>query len=205
MKIPAMDTRALVSVLSLAFVACGTDSTPTQPDAALDGAAVIDAGSDAPLGELALTSPALVEGGMIDAANTCDGANTSPELSWTSAPAGTQSFAVVLTDKTNDLVHWVIYDIPASATGLPPEVMKVYAPVNVPGAHQTTSYNTSVTGYLGPCPPPAQGAHMYEFAVYALDVATLPGASSTTTRQQAVPIIMMHALASATLTGSFER
>jgi Raf kinase inhibitor-like YbhB/YbcL family protein len=195
---------AFAPALALTF-ACGTESKPTHADAALDGPAAADAGPDAPPGVFALTSPALVEGGMIDAAITCDGANTSPELSWTSAPADTQSFAVVLTDKTNDLVHWVIYDIPASATGLPSAVMKVYSPANVPGAHQTTSYNTNVTGYLGPCPPPAQGAHMYEFAAYALDVATLPGASSTTTRQQAVPIIMMHALASATLTGSYER
>lgn len=187
------------------LLACGTESKPAHPDAALDGPVPADAGPDAAPGTFALTSPAVVEGGMVNAANTCDGANTSPELMWTNAPAGTQSFAVVLTDKTNDLVHWVIYDIPASATGLPSAVMKVYAPTNVPGAHQTTSYNASVRGYLGPCPPQGQGAHTYEFAVYALDVATLPGASQTTTRQQAVPIIMMHALATATLTGTYER
>lgn len=204
MKIRGMDTPALAGILSLALVACGTESKPARPDAAPDAVAG-DAGPDAPPGAFMLTSPALVEGGPIDAAVTCDGANASPELTWTSAPAGTQSFAVVLTDKTNDLVHWVIYDIPATATGLPSGVMKVYSPTNVPGAHQTTSYNTSVTGYLGPCPPQGQGAHTYELAVYALDVPTLPGASSTTTRQQAVPIIMMHALAAATLTGTFER
>lgn len=84
-------------------------------------------------------------------------------------------------------------------------MQKVYAPSNVPGAHQTTSYQTAVFGYLGPCPPMGQGVHTYELAAYALDVAALPGASQTTTRQQAVVLIAMHARATARLTGSYVR
>ena len=116
-----------------------------------------------------------------------------------------QSFAVVLTDKSNNLVHWVIYDIPASAAGLPASVEKVYAPTNVAGAHQTASYQASTRGYLGPCPPMNGGAHTYEFAVFGLDVAALPGASMTTTRPQAVTLIDQHKTATAKLTGMYMR
>ena len=124
----------------------------------------------------------LTEGGAIATVNTCDGANTSPALAWRNAPAGTMSFAVVLTDKTNGLVHSVIYDIPSTATGLPANVEKTYAPANVPGAHQTAAYNGN-RGYAGPCPP-AGTPHTYEFAVHALNAAALPGERLTSARSQ---------------------
>jgi len=146
-----------------------------------------------------LTSSALVEGGQFDVANTCAGANTSPPLTWTAGPAGTMSYAVVLTDKSNDLVHWVIYDIPSTTLSLPADVQKVYQPSNVAGAKQALSYNAGVRGYLGPCPPME---HTYEFAVYALDVSALPGVTMSTTRPQAVTIIQAHDLAVTTLTGT---
>src|SRR5262249_42139143 len=132
---------------------------------------------DAPPGSFALSSPMLASGASFDPANTCDGADTSPQLVWTNAPAGTRSFAVVLTDQSIGLVHWVIYDVPAAATGLPANVDKAYAPANVAGAHQTESFQASARGYLGPCPP---NLHTYQFAAYALDVDVLPGTSMST-------------------------
>jgi hypothetical protein len=118
---------------------------------------------------------------------------------------GALSYAVVLTDKSfNNLVHWVIYDVPASATALPAAVQKTYAPTNVMGAHQTASYQANVRGYLGPCPPIGGGPHTYEFAVYGVDVATLP-ATMATTGPQAVALITQHMTAKATLTGTYER
>jgi Raf kinase inhibitor-like YbhB/YbcL family protein len=184
----------------LLVAACGSDSS-TAPDAAVEGPA--DAAIDAPQ-PFTMSSPELMQQAFV-AANTCDGANTSPQLAWSGYVANPQSFAVVFTDMSNDLVHWVIYDIPADATGLPANVMKAYAPTNVPGAHQTASYQAATRGYLGPCPPPADQAHTYEFAVYALDVATLPGAMMNTTRAQAVPLIIEHQIAKATLTGTYDR
>lgn len=192
--------------LAVVVAACGSDPAPAQLDAAVDAAKQSDAAIDTPAaGPFALTSTALAEGATLMTVNTCDGANTSPDFAWTNPPAGTQSFAVVLTDKTNGLVHWVIYDVPASASGLPAAVMKAYAPSNVPGAHQTASYQTSTIGYLGPCPPAGGGAHTYEFAAYALDATPLPGATQTTTRTQAVATIMQHMLGVATLTGMYAR
>lgn len=192
--------RPAMKRLAIAILLAGCEPSAAPADAAVDGALV-----DAPTSTLMLTSPELTEGGTFDPANTCDGANTSPALTWSGDAMGALSYAVVLTDTTNMLVHWVIYDIPASATGLPAAVQKTYSPTNVPGAHQTTSFNMTTRGYLGPCPPPNDGAHVYEFAVYGLDVAMLPGTSMMTTRQQAVPLIMQHQIAKATLTAMYDR
>ena len=113
------------------------------------------------------------------------------------------SFAVVLTDKSNNLVHSVIYDIPATLTGLPANVQKVYAPTvptNLTGTHQTTAYDNTTRGYLGPCP---NVMHTYEFALYALPTATLPNSTMATNRAAAVTAIMANDLAVAKLTGTF--
>ena len=201
---PERYAPAMKRVLLLVLVtACGgNDGGSSAIDAAplSDGAADAPSTVDAPAGALTLTSPSLTEGAAFDAANTCNGANTSPQLDWTAAPAGTQSFAIVLTDKSfNNLVHWVIYDIPSTVTGLPANVENSFAPGSVAGAHQTESYQTQVRGYLGPCPP---AQHTYEFKLFALDVATLPGATIQTTRAQALALIGQHDLASATLIGT---
>jgi Raf kinase inhibitor-like YbhB/YbcL family protein len=178
-------------LLGLALVGCNSNSSQTR-----DAAAV-----DTPPGTIALTSTAFTEGGAIPMVHTCKDANTSPPLAWTGAPSGTQSFAVVLTDLSlaPHLVHWAIFDIPAAATGLPANIEKVYAPSNVTGAHQV-SFQNQTQGYQGPCPP---NEHTYEFAVHALDVATLPGATAQTTPAEAVASITTHQLASGTLTGTY--
>lgn len=194
----AMIARALLLVL--AFAACGRRAE-LQPDAAEIG--VFDVAP--PAGPFTLTSDALIDGDVFPIVHTCDGPNVSPPLAWINAPLGTQSYAVVLTDKTTDLLQWVIFDIAAARPSLPEGVQKTFSPFNVPGAHQTKSFQPSTTGYLGPCPPAGAGAHTYELAVYALDVASLPGASSTTTRFQAVPTIMEHAIETAKLTAVYAR
>jgi hypothetical protein len=136
------------------------------------------------------------------AQNTCNGANTSPELAWTGAPAAAKSWAIVLTDKSNNLVHWVIYDVPGTSAGLPANVEKAYQPANVQGAKQTTSYQPATRGYLGPCPPTE---HTYQFALYALDVATLPNVTMSSTRTDAETEIKKHVVATATLTGKYKQ
>jgi Raf kinase inhibitor-like YbhB/YbcL family protein len=149
-----------------------------------------------------LTSAALADNAAFDAANTCDGADTSPVLAWSGAPASTQSYAVVLLDNSISLVHWVIYDVPPTVTGLPADVEKAYAPGNVAGAHQTPSFQATTIGYLGPCPPTR---HTYQFTVYALDVPTLPAASMTTAGGDALASIDEHRIATGMLTGTYQR
>lgn len=199
--------RKLVLVTLCCVAGCGGNDAPAIDasgggDAALDGAGGVDASGDldAAPGSFTLTSPAFAEGGVIPDENSCNGANTSPALAWTAGPGGTLGYAVVLTDLSNGLVHAVIYDIAGAALGLPADVDKTYAPADVPGAHQTRAYDNTTFGYLGPCPP---NTHTYQFAVYALDVATLPGATMTTSRADAVAAIQQHDLATATLSGTF--
>ncbi len=175
--------------LALALAGCGSD--PDTQDCTID-----------PPGALLLTSTSFAACATIPAAQACAGVNKSPDLAWSGAPSATQSFAVVMTDLSAPppLVHWVIYDIPAVATGLPAAVANSYEPDNVPGAHQTFSFDNQSRGYRGPCPPIK---HTYEFAVHALDVAILPGATMQTARAEAIELITAHQLATATLSGTY--
>ncbi len=207
--LPTMHTtRSILAILTWAVLACGEDGGSPIPDARpSDAAALTDSVSaaDAPPPPFLLTSTAYAEAATIPAAHTCDGANTSPALGWTGAPAGTHSFAIVFTDSTNGLIHSVIYDIPSTTLALPADVDKAYAPADVPGAHQTIAYNMSTRGYLGPCPPAADGAHTYVLKLYALSVPTLPTATMTTTRTEARTLIEANDISQTTLTGTYDR
>ncbi|HVV81818.1 MAG TPA: YbhB/YbcL family Raf kinase inhibitor-like protein [Kofleriaceae bacterium] len=197
-----MSRLCLATACALALAGCGNDGGGTVTDAAVDAPtdAAIDAAIDAPTGPLTLTSSVLAEGAAFPVDYTCNGANESPPMTFTNAPVGTLSFAVTLTDVTNGLVHWAIYDIPALHPSLPEDVDKTYEPTDVPGAHQTKSFNAQVTGYQGPCPP---AMHMYTLTLYALDVATLPGTDVTTTRAQVQALAAMHQVGMATLDGTY--
>lgn len=126
-------------------------------------------------------SPDLKPGQSIAAAQVfngmgCTGKNISPALDWANAPKGTKSFAVTAYDPDaptgSGWWHWVMYDIPASSTGLAagagdPNAGK--APAGAKEGH--TDFGT--TGYGGPCPPPGHGWHRYYFTVFALKVDKL--------------------------------
>ena len=191
--------------------------TATLPDGPPDSSppsdvGTTDAASDAPGGDtgggsdvasdasaFVLTSTAFTEGMTIPAAHTCAGTNVSPPLSWTPGPAGTLSYAVVLTDKTNNLVHSGIYDIPANVTSLPMNVEKVANPSVPAGSKQVQNYS-SVNGYAGPCP--GATAHTYEFMLYAVDIATLPGIMTTQKGAALVTALQAHDITTTKLTGN---
>ncbi len=200
--------RHLGLVLLVLAVGCGgKDGGTPDPDGpgGSDGPGGGDGpAADGPAGAFALTSPAFTEGTAIPQEITCDGNDTSPQLDWTGVPAGTMSFAVVLTDTTivNGFLHSVIYDIPANLIGLPADVEKVFDPTDVTGAHQTRNFRGGTNfGYAGPCP---QNTHTYEFKLYALDVATLPGATVNTSMAQAKAAIEMHDIEATTLSGAYD-
>lgn len=119
-----------------------------------------------------LSSPELADGTFPAAAYAngfgCTGGNVAPTLTWSGAPAGTQSFAVTMFDPDaptgSGFWHWVGWNIPASTTTL--------TGGTVGGMVQGTD-DAGVTGYLGPCPPPGDKAHHYTIRVLALDVADL--------------------------------
>jgi Raf kinase inhibitor-like YbhB/YbcL family protein len=182
------------------------DGSAADPDAAAgdnDGAATEDGASatDGASAAFALTSSALPEGATFPVDNTCTGTNVSPPLAWTGGPAGTKSYAIVLDDTTISFLHAIIYDIPASVNALPADVEQVYAPTTPAGAHQTKSYKGAF-GYAGPCPGTL---HVYEFVLYALDVAALPGVTQNVALADAETAIKAHSLASTKLTGKYKK
>ena len=148
----------------------------------------------------ALTSTGVTEGAAIPPQYACAGNNGSPDLTWTQGPAGTLGYAVVLTDKSNNLLHWVIWDIAGATTSLPAGVEKTANPAIPAGSKQGKSYDKKTFGYLGPCPP---NTHTYEFAVFALDVAALPSVTTASTLAQVKAEILNHDLATTTLTGTY--
>ena len=76
---------------------------------------------------LKVTIPGYSDGGAIPTTYGClagKNANLSPAMQWSGAPDGTQSFAVILHDTdlmlgADDVLHWAIFNIPGTATGLP--------------------------------------------------------------------------------------
>ena len=109
-----------------------------------------------------LTSEAGSEGGAMGSEYTCDGQGSSPALTWANAPSTTQSFAVVMTTIPADgstKYNWLLYDIPASRTGLARNAFGV-------GTIGVGSDGPFV-GYQAPCSQ-GTGAKSYTFTLYAL-------------------------------------
>jgi Raf kinase inhibitor-like YbhB/YbcL family protein len=153
-------------------------------------------------GALEIFSTAVAAGEPIPPENTCTGVNLSPPLSWSDAPAGTKSFALVVADPdapSGVFYHWVAYNLPASSTGLPPAV----APSSEMADGGTQGVNSfGAIGYKGPCPPHGK-PHHYHFRLFALDskLDLRPGADAT----ELEAAMKGHTLASADLVGTFER
>lgn len=104
------------------------------------------------------------------------GENISPEFAWSGAPAGTKSFALTMYDPDaptgSGWWHWVVYDIPADATGLPRGAGATGGGALPKGAKQgRTDFGTREYG--GAAPPPGHGPHRYVFTLYALNVGKL--------------------------------
>src|SRR5439155_18883040 len=146
-----------------------------------------DSGGTDATSAFTLTSSTITEGGMFPTSATCTGGSVSPPLAWTAGPSH-MSYAIVLTDKNNMLRHWVLWDIPADTMSLPMDLAKTPTLTMPAGAKQVS---IGGGGYAGPCPPVGQ-PHMYEFAVYALDVATLPGVTTTSMPMAVETAVLAH-------------
>jgi Raf kinase inhibitor-like YbhB/YbcL family protein len=122
----------------------------------------------------------------------CSGGNMSPELAWSGAPDGTQSFAVTVYDPDaptgSGFWHWVVVNIPSDVTELPLDAGNPHAAKLPRGARQVrTDFGTP--GYGGPCPPAGDHPHRYFFTVFAVSMAQLPVNAETTA---AVVGFMLH-------------
>jgi Raf kinase inhibitor-like YbhB/YbcL family protein len=175
--------------------------------AAFSGSLALAQAPAAPPTPMGLTSPAFADGAIIpDKYTQAVPAPVSPQLSWTNAPAGTQSFALVVDDPdtalqhtTNEVLHWAAFNIPATATSLPEGVPNA---ATLPDGTVQPLNTGKKNGFMG---PGARGNvyHHYTFQLYALDTKLALGADAT--RAQLMSAMDGHVLGKAVLVGRFHR
>jgi hypothetical protein len=156
----------------------------------------------APESDLRLSSAAFDAGEAIPKQYTCDGEDRSPPLSWTGAPEGTRSFALIVDDPDapgGTFVHWLAYGLPKRVEGLPAGVPPT--PTLDEGGKQGRN-DFGKIGYRGPCPPDGE-THAYAFQLHALDKALQlePGVK----RGRLEEAMSGHVLAQSELMGRYER
>ena len=152
-----------------------------------------------------LTSPRFTPGGAIPTKYTCEGDDISPPLLWTGIPEGTKSLALIVDDpdapdpKAPKMtwVHWVLYNLPPTATGLPEGVQTDALPR---GTGEGLN-DWKRTGYGGPCPP--IGRHRYFHKLYALD--TKLSGLGTPTKAELEAAMKGHVLAQAEVVGTYAK
>jgi len=180
-------TLLAVLVLLVGTVACGGNGDE-------NGAPPVEV-------EMELTSAVFADGGTIPVDYTCDGQDISPELSWSGAPEGTQSFALILDDPDSpggDFTHWIIFNIPADTSTLVEAIST--APLSVLVGQGENDFGS--IGYSGPCPP-SGSSHRYSFTLYALDITLELEAGAT--RGQLLDAMEGHILAQGELVGVYQR
>ena len=161
---------------------------------------------------IAVTSSIFDHHGTVPEENSAYGDNTSIDLSWSNLPAGTVQLAMICDDPKvveigmmpEPFVHWVVYNIPGSASGLP-SGMPADAQVSLAGLEGTINglNGTRRSGYFGPRPPVNGQLHAYHFRVYALDSDL--GLEAGLNKAQLLEAIDGHVLATGMLMGHYER
>ncbi len=162
------------------------DASPAKGDTAMD---------------ISISSMAFKEGEMIPKKYTCDGENVSPSLEWTGIPRGTKSLSLICDDPDaprGTWVHWVLFNIPADASGLSENVPPRSTLKN--GARHGMNDSRKL-GYDGPYPP--GGTHRYFFKVYALGVEL--SLESGATKAQLLKAMEGHILGEGQLMGKYKR
>jgi Raf kinase inhibitor-like YbhB/YbcL family protein len=157
---------------------------------------------------MTLTTAGWTDGGAIALKYTQAGEEVSPPLAWSGAPTPTTSFVLIVHDidamrGNDDMLHWLVWNIPGTATGLPEHVP--HGP-ELPGGMR----QISATGpyYRGPAAPASGPAHHYVFELYALDttIDVQPAAASPAeTRAAVVAAMAGHIRGKASLVGLYKR
>jgi len=153
---------------------------------------------------LILSSPAFANMGEIPKKYSCDGGDVSPALQWSGVPAQARSLVLILDDPDAPdpaaprmtWVHWLLYNLPPTSTGLTEDV----ASHDLPSGTLEGKNDWKRPGYGGPCPP--VGRHRYFHKLYALDTL-LPDLRSPTKAQLEVAM-QGHVIASAELVGTYQ-
>jgi Raf kinase inhibitor-like YbhB/YbcL family protein len=157
-----------------------------------------------------LTITGFADGATIPAKHTCAAGQgvPSPAMQWSGAPATTQAYALIMHDPdpvlggsaTNDVLHWAIFDIPGTATGLPEGVPNM---ADLPDGSKQINHIAGQPGYFGPCPPAGHGKHHYTFELYALNAKL--GLPATTSRQDLMNAMNGKVVSKAIYIGMFEQ
>jgi Raf kinase inhibitor-like YbhB/YbcL family protein len=208
-----MIRACIASLIAVLLIGCGRggqsdrDSAYAGPSPAPATApTTTDSISRSPTVSLDIKSSAFTANGSIPARYTCEGDDVSPPLSWSGAPSGTKSFALIVDDPDAPdpakpkmvYVHWVVFNIPASASSFTENASKKGLPA---GAVQGKN-DWGKAQYGGPCPP--IGRHRYFFKLYALD-RELSGLSSSSTKPDVLKAIEGHILANGELVGTYQK
>ncbi len=184
---PAQDTATAVPTAST-----GVQNTPEAEDKLQ--LATINASV------FTLTSSEVADGGQLPAEYTCDGASATLPLDWGGAPAGTQSFAVIMhhvASPTDIHWYWMLYDIPADTTSLPKNTAGI-------GTLGPNSVNGKAS-YTPPCSK-GPGPKIYIYTVYALSAQPqLSASTSQVNRDTLLAAIQDITLASAELSVTYTR
>lgn len=165
---------------------------------------------------MTLSSPAWPSGGTIPRKYTQAGEQVSPPLNWTGAPEGTVSFVLFVRDLdaptgdglTTEILHWMLWNIPGTATGLPEGLQQGF---QLPDG--TRQISVSGPYYRGPGAPAADPAHHYVFELFALDsminvtpTSQAPGIQVVNmTRANVLLAMAGHVRGKAVLVGQFRR
>jgi Raf kinase inhibitor-like YbhB/YbcL family protein len=149
-----------------------------------------------------ISSSSFSAGGEIPKKFSCDDTDVSPELSWTGAPAGVRSFAMIADDPdapAGTWIHWVLFDLPPQTAELLEGVPKVD---EVPTGGRQGRNDFGKIGYNGPCPPPGK-PHRYFFKLYALD--QMLNLKAGVSKKEVEQAMQGHILGTAELTGKYRR
>lgn len=183
-----LHASSLITIMAL-LPGCKSEAPPPTPE---------ERGVPA----MQLTSLAFTAGETIPKQHTGDGADQSPALQWSGAPANTKSFALIADDPDaprGTWVHWVLFNLPPTTSelpgGVPPEK-------TLPSGARQGKNDFRNFGYGGPAPPPGK-PHRYYFTLYALDMMlNLPEGA---TKQQVEEAMKGHILAEGQLMGKYGR
>lgn len=149
-----------------------------------------------------LSTTSFQAGGTIPNKYTCDGADMSPTLSWSGAPAETRSFALIVDDPDapgGTWNHWLIWNLPPTQQQLAEGISK---DPRLPNGIRQGLNDFHKPGYNGPCPPPGK-PHRYFFKLFALDseLQLQPGA----TRKELDSALRSHIVTQTELMGRYGR
>jgi Raf kinase inhibitor-like YbhB/YbcL family protein len=189
-------TLCVAMVFAAGLIGCGRGSRGGDP-----------AGKGEKPMTIQVTSTAFGQDERIPVKYTGEGEDISPPIAWSGLPEGTKELALICDDPDaptdEPWVHWVIYKIPANATGLPEDLPRKARLKDGLMLQGQNSWPAPSFGYRGPMPPKGHGDHHYQFTLYALSgkLVVQPGV----TKKQLLTEMEDHVLGTGQLVGIYSR